>query len=86
MDQAARASQMLINTRLTALQAAQGLMQTQGYTGAFDHIMLLAMAADIESYILGDMLAEAKKAMENALKPKPTIVPAKDMPSLGLRP
>lgn len=34
--------------------------------GAVDHITLLAMAGDIEGYILGTIEEEAKQAMENA--------------------
>ncbi len=80
--------QMKINTRLTALQAAQTLMGTPGYTGvpgakeltgdpvwvhppgAVDHITLLAMAGDIEKYIIDDLAQEAKEAIE-AAKNKP---------------
>ncbi len=80
--------QMKINTRLAALQAAQTLMGTHGYTGvpgaskedgsplwiqrpgAVDHITLLAMAGDIEKYIIGDLAQEAKEAIE-AAKNKP---------------
>ena len=45
--------------------------------GAVDHVTLLAMAQDIEAYILGDLEDEAQKAIENAKKPqapKPSII------------
>ena len=91
-DLAAGLMQMKINTRLTALQAAQTLMATSGYLGvpgasmdtkepvwihrpgAIDHITLLAMASDIEAYILGDLEDEAKKAIEAARNPHAKIV------------
>ena len=34
--------------------------------GKVDHITLLAMAQDIEAYIMGDLEEEAKKALETA--------------------
>lgn len=62
--------QMKINTRLTALQAAQTLMGTPGFvndtTGKVDHVTLLAMAGDIENYIIGDLANEARKAIDAA--------------------
>lgn len=84
LDQLARLQQMKINTRLTALQSAQQLMATPGYTGipgsdketkeptwikkpgAVDHLTLLAMAQDIETYILGNIESETIQAMEAA--------------------
>lgn len=42
--------------------------------GAVDHITLLAMAGDIENYILGTLEEEAKQAMEEAKKSKPSII------------
>ena len=88
LDNAARAMQMIVNTRLTALQAAQTLMATRGYTeiegggsaSKVDHVTLLAIAQDVEKYILGQMEDELKAAMAAATAPKPTIVPAKTMP------
>jgi hypothetical protein len=61
--------QMRINTRLTALQAAQTIMSTPGYVdggGKVDHITLLAMAGDIEKYIIDDLAVEAEKAITAA--------------------
>lgn len=60
LDAQARYQQMLINTRLTALQAAQMLMGTSGFkpadggnaAGTVDHVTLLAIATDVEEYIL----------------------------------
>ena len=43
-------------------------------SGAVDHVTLLAMAGDIEAYILGGLEEEAKAAMEAASKPKPSII------------
>jgi hypothetical protein len=74
LDRQARYQQMIINTRLTALQAAQTLMGTTGFddfddkaTGGvreISHPTLLAIAGDIEGYILGgiDPPPEAKAA------------------------
>lgn len=107
-DQLARLQQMKINTRLTALQSALGVMSTQGYLGVegalrvdeegktlpvpksiwihrpgqVDHLTLLAMATDIEKYILGEIEKETNDFLN---KPKPTIVPAKDIPASNLR-
>lgn len=39
--------------------------------GAVDHVTLLAMAGDIENYILGTLVEEAKKAIAEASKPVP---------------
>jgi hypothetical protein len=72
LDNAARLQQMKINTRLTALQTSLELMRTQGYGGEanrVDHITLLAMAGDIEAYVLGGLEEETKQAIENAKKP-----------------
>ena len=82
LDQLARLQQMKINTRLTALQAAQQLMATHGYLGVtgtmdgvnvmsnklgvVDHITLLAIATDIENYILGNIETETKEALDAA--------------------
>jgi hypothetical protein len=66
--------QMRINTRLTALQAAQTLMGTPNYAGAVDHVTLLAMAGDIEKYIIDDLVAEAKEAIDKAKSPPPNII------------
>jgi hypothetical protein len=80
LDNAARLQQMKINTRLTALQSALELMKIPGYgfqegVARVDHITLLAMAGDIEAYILGGLEDEAKQAIENAKKPpKPAII------------
>lgn len=99
-DQLARLQQMKINTRLTALQSAQTIMGTPGYLGvvgeneqgkpawafkpgSVDHLTLIAMATDIEKYILGEIEQETNDFLN---KPKPTIVPAKEMPSSNLRP
>lgn len=100
LDMQARAQQMKINTRLTALQSALSIMQAPNYSmvhvnsatqelrhagGAVDHLTLLAMATDIEKYILGEIEQETKDALAALNKPKPTIVPAKDMPASNLR-
>lgn len=84
LDNLARLQQMKINTRLTALQAAQQLMATTGYLGvpgikasdgspvwikppgAVDHITLLAIAGDIEGYIMGNLEQETKDALAAA--------------------
>ena len=66
LDNLARAQQMKINARLTALQCAQTLMAAPLYGGTLDHITLIAMSQDIESYILGDIEDETKKALEAA--------------------
>lgn len=79
LDMVARAQQMKINTRLTALQAAQNLMQLSTYTNSPDHLTLIAMAADIEKYILGDIEQETNDAIAAASKPKPTIIPASNL-------
>lgn len=106
LDMQARAQQMKINTRLTALQAAQTIMGTPGYLGvpgekredgkveavwvykpgSVDHLTLIAMATDIEKYILGEIEQETKDVLEALNKPKPTIVPAKEMPASKFRP
>jgi hypothetical protein len=85
LDMQARAQQMKINTRLTALQAGQHLMSLTTYSGEVGHLTLIAMATDIEKYILGEIEQETKDALEQLNKPKPTIVPAKDMPSINHR-
>ena len=100
LDMQARTQQMKINTRLTALQTALSIMQAPNYSfcnydnstqkseragGSVDHLTLLAMAVDIEKYILGEIEQETKDALEAMSRPKPTIVPAKDIPK-GLRP
>lgn len=90
LDQLGKLHQMKINTRLTALQSALELMKTHGYTGipgeqegkpawahkpgAVDHVTLLAMASDIEDYILGNLEEEAKTAIDEAKKPKASII------------
>lgn len=71
LDQLARLQQMKLNARLTALQAAQSLMQTVGFIGGegsnpaskMDSITLVAMAKDVEQYILGEIEAETEKAL-----------------------
>lgn len=103
LDMQARAQQMKINTRLTALQTAMNVMQTQGYLGvegeakdtkepvwihkpgSIDHLTLLAMATDIEKYILGEIEQETKEVLEALGKPRPIIVPVKDFPALNSR-
>lgn len=88
----AQRQQIIINTRLTALQAAQTLMGTPGYLGipgsnsetkepvwvekpgAVNHIVLLAIAADIEAYIVAGL---------EAYKPKSGIVLQTQMPPPG---
>lgn len=100
LDMQARAQQMKINTRLTALQTALSIMQAPNYSfydynndtqkservgGDVDHLTLLAMATDIEKYILGEIEQETKEALEQLNKPKPTIVKATEVPK-GLRP
>ena len=85
LDMQARAQQMKINTRLTALQAGQSIMSLTTYNQGVDHLTLIAMATDIEKYILGEIEQETKDAIEQMNKPKPTIVPAKDMPSINHR-
>jgi len=80
LDNAARLQQMKINTRLTALQSALELMKISGYgaeagsLNRVDHITLLAMAGDIEAYVLGGLEDEAKQAIDAAKKPKPSII------------
>lgn len=94
LDMQARAQQMKINTRLTALQSAMGIISTKGYleldggkpTNKVDHITVIAMATDIEKYILGEIEQETKAALDALDKPKPTIVPAKEMPASKFRP
>ena len=69
--------QMKINTRLTALQAARDLLPPQSSLmngQGVDHLALLAMASDIELYVLGGLEDEAKAAFEAARKPKQTIL------------
>lgn len=78
IENAARVQQTKINARLTALQAAQTLMSTPGFvnkiddghkpneTNSVDHVCLLAMAGDIEAYIMGNLEDEAKRAIEVA--------------------
>lgn len=66
LDNTARLQQMKINSRLTALQAAQSLMQLQDYDGKRDHITLLAIAGDIEQYILGTLEEETEAALKKA--------------------
>lgn len=87
LDAQARLHQMKINTRLTALQAAAGLMpmrEKESERGC--HLTLIAAAIDIEKYILGEIEDETKKAIEELNKPKPTIVPAKEIPASKFRP
>ena len=80
LDNVARLQQMKINTRLTSLQTALELMKIPGYGFAtegmsspnvVDHITLLAMAQDVEAYVLGGLEEETQKALENAKKPPP---------------
>ena len=85
LDMQARAQQMKINTRLTALQSVHTLMGHSNYHGEVDAISLIAMASEIEGYILGQIEQETKDVLEQLNKPKPTIVPAKEIPN-GLRP
>jgi len=99
LDMQARAQQMKINTRLTALQTALSIMQAPNYNvfvhapdiepnimgGKTDHLTLLAMATDIEKYILGEIEQETNDALEALNKPKPTIVPAREMPASNHR-
>ncbi len=74
MDNLARLQQMKINTRLTALQAVQTLMNTRGYleldgggqVNKVDAVTLLATAQMIEEYILGNIEKETIDAMEAA--------------------
>lgn len=82
--------QMRINTRLTALQTALELMKTAGYLGVpaeqegkpvwarppgtVDHITLLAMAGDIEKYIVDDLATEAREAIAKAKDFKPKTI------------
>lgn len=42
--------------------------------GAVDHITLLAIAGDVEDYILGDLEQEAKDAITEAKKPVSNII------------
>ncbi len=63
--------QMQINTRLTSLQTALSLMATPQYSGAVDHITLLAISEDVAKFILGNLETEALKAIEEARKPTP---------------
>lgn len=53
--------------------------------GSVDHLTLIAMATDIEKYILGEIEKETQDALDAMNKPKPTIVPAKEMPASNLR-
>ena len=114
LDMQARAQQMKINTRLTALQAAHNIISLASYSdgisgeiatdddgnkipmlerkavwirrpGPVDHLTLIAMATDIEKYILGEIEKETQDALDALNKPKPTIVPAKDIPSINHR-
>lgn len=43
-------------------------------SGKVDHITLLAIAGDIENYIIGDLQEEARKAIEEAKNPRPKIL------------
>lgn len=71
LDQLARLQQMKINSRLTALQSAQTIMSLPGFTdpvkgneaSRYDSITLIAMAQDIENYILGNIEAETEAAL-----------------------
>lgn len=71
LDQLARLQQMKINSRLTALQAAQAIMSLPGFTdpirgneaSKYDSITLIAMAQDIENYILGNIEKETEEAL-----------------------
>lgn len=75
LDNLGRLHQMKINTRLTALQAAQQMMSTRGYLSVdggdgqvnkIDIVTLLAQAQMIEEYILGNIEEETVTAMNNA--------------------
>ncbi len=91
LDMQARAQQMKINTRLTALQAAQTLMGTPGFkptdggnaASCVDMVNLLAIATEVEKYILGDIEEETKKAIETLNRPR--LHTATEIPK-GLRP
>lgn len=88
LDAQARLHQMQINTRLTALQVVKDLMSTRGFLPAeggneasrVDAITVIAMATEIEHYILGKIEAETQAALDEMNKPRPTIVPAKSLP------
>lgn len=66
LDNLARLQQMKLNTRLTALQAAQAVMSLPSYENKACHLTLMAMAADIEKYILGEIEAETEAALKKA--------------------
>lgn len=64
LDNTVRLQQLKINSRLTALQAAQVLMSLQSFDQRACHLTLIAMAGDIEKYILGTLEDETKEALE----------------------
>lgn len=81
LDQEARVAQMKVQARQFAATMALELMKSPNYSvrddstgqpkltgGAVDHVTLLAMAQDIEAYILGNLEQEAKDALEAAAK------------------
>ena len=47
--------QVIVNTRLTALQAALDVMQTTNYSGEVTIEARIAMAKQVEEYIKGDL-------------------------------
>lgn len=89
LDAQARLHQMQINTRLASLQAAQTVMSTPGFRpddggnpmSRVDAITLISMACEIEKYILGEIEAETKLAIEEFNKPKTQI-----LKPVGMRP
>jgi hypothetical protein len=84
LEQAARLQQMNINARLVSLETAMKLMHAPFYNyedkdnnndkvikgGKTDHITLIAMAQEIEGFILGNIEEETKQILEELKKPQ----------------
>lgn len=70
--------QILVNTRLTALQAALDVMQLQGFEGRRTIEERIAMAQKVEDYIKGDL--------ESFKKPSALVIQSNMPPAGAFRP
>lgn len=66
LDNVARAQQMKINARLAALQVVQDILKAPHYNDKVDAITAIAMAMEIEQYILGNIEEESQAAIDKA--------------------
>lgn len=66
LDRQARVMQMQVNSRQFAATMALELMKCPGYAKDVDHLTLIAMATDIEQYVMGKVEEQTKAALEAA--------------------